>query len=71
MLLVKVLLYLEFYASIILRGLDEGYLATVQIGTPPRKFSVLMDSGSADFWVGAEGCEVQNDLGCVSLSIAI
>lgn len=36
---------------------DVGYIATVQIGTPPRDFKVLMDSGSADFWVGAEQCE--------------
>lgn len=36
---------------------DVGYIAAVQIGTPPRDFQILMDSGSADFWVGAEGCQ--------------
>ena len=36
---------------------DVGYIATVQMGTPPRDFKVLMDSGSADLWVGAEGCQ--------------
>lgn len=40
---------------------DVGYIATVQIGTPPRDFKILMDSGSADFWVAAEGC--QKDVG--------
>ncbi|KAI0261484.1 aspartic peptidase A1 [Gloeopeniophorella convolvens] len=35
---------------------DVGYIATVQMGTPPRDFKLLMDSGSADLWVGAEGC---------------
>lgn len=27
------------------------------MGTPPRDFKILMDSGSADFWVGAENCQ--------------
>ena len=46
---------------------DVGYIATIQMGTPPRDFKLLMDSGSADFWVGAEGCKsVTGD--CVSLA---
>ncbi|KAI0806325.1 aspartic peptidase A1 [Irpex lacteus] len=36
---------------------DVGYIATVQMGTPPRDFKLLMDSGSADLWVGAEVCQ--------------
>jgi len=36
---------------------DVGYIATVQVGTPPQDFRILMDSGSADFWIGAEGCK--------------
>lgn len=36
---------------------DVGYIATIQMGTPPRDFNILMDSGSADLWVGAEGCQ--------------
>jgi len=43
---------------------DVGYIATVQIGTPPRNFNILMDSGSADFWVGAENCQSQQGGGC-------
>lgn len=31
------------------RANDVGYLAIIQIGTPPRDFQLLMDSGSADF----------------------
>ncbi|CAE6537646.1 unnamed protein product, partial [Rhizoctonia solani] len=43
---------------------DIGYLATLQIGTPPRNFRLLMDSGSADFWVGGEACQSQAGGGC-------
>ncbi|KAI0787881.1 acid protease [Fomes fomentarius] len=43
---------------------DVGYIATVQIGTPPRDFNILMDSGSADLWVGAENCQSENGGGC-------
>lgn len=35
---------------------DVGYIATIQIGTPAQDFKILMDSGSADFWVGATQC---------------
>ncbi|TCD63571.1 hypothetical protein EIP91_005210 [Steccherinum ochraceum] len=43
---------------------DVGYVGTVQIGTPPRDFKILMDSGSADFWVGAEGCQSEEGGDC-------
>ncbi|KAI0050468.1 aspartic peptidase A1 [Auriscalpium vulgare] len=43
---------------------DVGYIATVQIGTPPRDFKLLMDSGSADLWVGGEGCQSEDGGDC-------
>lgn len=43
---------------------DVGYIATIQAGTPPRNFRVLMDSGSADFWIGGEGCQSQGGGNC-------
>ncbi|KAJ7735856.1 aspartic peptidase domain-containing protein [Mycena maculata] len=44
---------------------DNQYLTTVQIGTPPRNFSIILDSGSSFFWVeSAEECNV-NSGGCV------
>ncbi|ORX34252.1 aspartic peptidase domain-containing protein [Kockovaella imperatae] len=38
---------------------DVGYMADVQIGTPPRTFVFLMDSGSADTWVPSTQCGAQ------------
>lgn len=40
---------------------DVGYVGTVSLGTPPRDFNILMDSGSADFWVGAENCQAAQE----------
>jgi hypothetical protein len=40
---------------------DVGYYSTIQIGTPPRNFSVTMDSGSSDLWVSGEGCQSEKD----------
>lgn len=36
---------------------DVTYVATVQLGTPPTDFNVIMDSGSADFWVAGDNCK--------------
>jgi hypothetical protein len=47
---------------------DVGYIATIQMGTPPREFNLLMDSGSADLWVGAEGCKSVAGGDCVSFT---
>ncbi|KAI9513006.1 acid protease [Russula earlei] len=47
-----------------IEGNDVGYIATVQMGTPPRDFKLLMDSGSADLWVGAEQCISVNASDC-------
>ncbi|PFH53094.1 hypothetical protein AMATHDRAFT_45724 [Amanita thiersii Skay4041] len=43
---------------------DYGYLGTVYMGTPPRPFSLLMDSGSADLWVGSEECRSNEGGSC-------
>lgn len=45
-------------------GNDVGYVATVQLGTPPKDFTILMDSGSADFWVGSTRCQSEAGGGC-------
>jgi len=47
-----------------IEGPDVGYVAQVQIGTPPKTFVILMDSGSADFWVGSENCQSEAGGGC-------
>lgn len=43
---------------------DVGYLATIQMGTPPQDFLLLMDSGSADTWVGGENCQSEEGGDC-------
>ncbi|KAF7292744.1 Acid protease [Mycena indigotica] len=43
---------------------DVGYLATVQMGTPPQNFLILMDSGSADLWVASDTCQGVDGGGC-------
>jgi len=47
-----------------IEGADVGYLATVQMGTPPVDYTILMDSGSADLWVGSETCVSEAGGGC-------
>jgi len=47
-----------------IEGSDVGYLATIQMGTPPQDFLILMDSGSADLWVGSESCQSEGGGGC-------
>jgi Eukaryotic aspartyl protease len=50
------------------QGADTGYVAIIEMGTPPRSFNLLADSGSADLWVGAEGCVSTNGTDCVRIS---
>jgi len=47
-----------------IEGSDISYLAQVQMGTPPSNFLLLMDSGSADLWVGSENCQSTAGGGC-------
>ncbi|EJD49755.1 acid protease [Auricularia subglabra TFB-10046 SS5] len=43
---------------------DVGYISPVLMGTPPREFKLLMDSGSSDLWVGGENCQSEDGGGC-------
>ncbi len=40
----------------------------MEMGTPSRTFQLLMDSGSADLWVGAEDCQCDDGTSCVRSS---
>ncbi|KAJ6496477.1 acid protease [Mycena vitilis] len=45
-------------------GLDSQFIATVQLGTPPREFNISLDSGSSDFWVQSDVCKGENGVNC-------
>ncbi|KAF7313448.1 Acid protease [Mycena chlorophos] len=33
-----------------------GYTVSLKLGTPPRNFNIILDSGSSDFWVDSSQC---------------
>lgn len=37
--------------------MDVEYISTVNLGTPPQAFDVILDTGSADFWLPSSECE--------------
>ncbi|KAF8716715.1 hypothetical protein AX14_012222 [Amanita brunnescens Koide BX004] len=37
--------------SLIRQGQDSSYIGTIEIGTPPKTFHLILDAGSSDFWV--------------------
>jgi hypothetical protein len=49
-----------------IEGPDVGYLATIQMGTPPQNYLILMDSGSADLWVASEQCQTSSATGAAT-----
>lgn len=36
---------------------DVIYKGTITVGTPPKKFNVILDTGSGLFWLPARGCK--------------
>ncbi|KAG0146584.1 hypothetical protein CROQUDRAFT_44259 [Cronartium quercuum f. sp. fusiforme G11] len=39
---------------------DVAYFITIEVGTPPQNFNVIMDSGSSDFWLAGPKCTNSN-----------
>ncbi|KAF8624545.1 hypothetical protein AX15_005848 [Amanita polypyramis BW_CC] len=50
--------------ALAIQAQDVGYMIPISIGTPSRTFNVLVDSGSADLWVGAEDCHSESGGSC-------
>ncbi|KAJ7454803.1 acid protease [Mycena latifolia] len=51
-------------AQVDIDGPDTTYVATLQIGSPPRDFAIILDSGSGDFWVESDTCKSESGGGC-------
>ncbi|KAI8977635.1 aspartic peptidase domain-containing protein [Mycotypha africana] len=43
-------------ASVPLFNYRTQFLATIDVGTPPQKFNVVIDTGSADLWIPSKEC---------------
>lgn len=37
---------------------DSSYYGTIEVGTPPKPFNVVLDTGSSDLWLLGKNCDV-------------
>ncbi|KAG9309476.1 aspartic peptidase domain-containing protein [Chiua virens] len=42
------------------QGVDGSYFGSLAIGTPPKSFYVILDTGSSDLWVTSVDCNSKN-----------
>ncbi|KAF8998527.1 aspartic peptidase domain-containing protein [Cyathus striatus] len=46
---------------------DASYFGSLAIGTPPRSFNVILDTGSSDLWVADANCDLLSS-GCGNIT---
>lgn len=44
------------YTQLFIESADVGYFCNANLGTPPRPFKLLVDTGSSDLWVPDDNC---------------
>ncbi|KIJ55496.1 hypothetical protein M422DRAFT_24068 [Sphaerobolus stellatus SS14] len=50
------------FNELINQNTDSSYYGTLAVGTPPTSYDVILDTGSADFWLASSACAACRDV---------